>query len=210
MRMKSLILSVLLCICFINSGVSQFSFKTFLGVNSAWHTTESDLIFTPEGSSTVNSEKVLLPFLGLQIQIHNQFGRPIDFNFETKLTYKGRYEEEFDYTLKIIYIELTPSVDIQIYKQFRFAVGPYLSKKIGLSENYVQGVERGYIKGWDVGGAVSFSYSFKNLLVRLGYSHGKTIIEEDRFRIEEVFNRSIEFGLGYTLFTKKRKIQSYY
>jgi hypothetical protein len=198
-----------------NTSYSQLTFKAFAGVNITSLEDENELNISDAEQASLDSDfhRLLNPSLGIQMQFYSK--ERINLNLESQFIVKGQGYGENNKVERSIYIELIPTIDIDLGKGFSFGLGPYLGFRPYTYFSEKNSVSTAsYIRNdWDYGGIASASYNVKRLTFRFAYFAGSNTVFRDIFPIKNSNklvmlskrNRVMQFSIGYTLRSNQSK-----
>jgi len=200
MRHCQLIIAFLLIYCYSISG--QLSLTAYLGGAK----TDAPIQFLE--NSDLDRVRYLndlygsmvTPFLGVQLQ--TRIKRTFLFNINSQFSIKGQSakNEFFDFDYRFMYMDLLPSVGMNLGKFVQLNFGPYISSRIAdISKlpvnSYILGVGS---RKRDYGLHGNLSIKIKRISFQISYIHGLydvfVVSYYPRFH-----HRSFQLGIGYSI-----------
>lgn len=194
-RYLNLIVFLFLC----HSLSSQVTLKTYLGgamsspASSFLEGTDKDL---KEKLEEVY-ESISSPYLGIQFK--NRINNRISVNIDFQSCMKGQKVADIaDFYYKAVYIDLMPSVDINLSTNLKIGAGPYVSSKV-LDLTKTPVVSNGlWRKNWDYGLGTSFTIEINKFSFRLSYLYG--LFETFIGGVDRYKHRILQLGIGYSFY----------
>lgn len=212
LHMKKYFLIGIFFFLLFHGSKAQVSIKAISGVNIAWQGISLNNNVDLSAFEELNdlNGRVVKPFVGLQLN-HN-VNHFLDLNFEFQVSLKGQRSISGSYSETLSYLKYVQTFDIDVLKNLKFGGGMFWGLMMASEFEEIGPQSSIRREKWDAGMVSSISFVMNRFTLRVVYYHSITsLYRQNLFNSFGGFfgssgkkNRTLQFGLGYTIMNKKK------